>query len=88
MLATGRSVLVTLGEGSRPRSNITELTKAYGIDAMGDSVLRTSYHKYMHPKEALLPDSIPEGDFAAAVLKQSKSKRRSGDEEGGARKPK
>ncbi|KAM3173550.1 hypothetical protein ACTXT7_012290 [Hymenolepis weldensis] len=56
----GGSVLVLLGGNgeSEYSTNINFLLKQFGISVNNDSVVRTSYYKYFHPKEALIPNGI------------------------------
>lgn len=59
-LDNGGSVLVLLGEGGEKRfqTNINFLLEEYGIMVNNDSVVRTVYYKYFHPKEALVSNGI------------------------------
>ncbi|KAH7974745.1 hypothetical protein HPB49_018989 [Dermacentor silvarum] len=56
----GGRLLVLLGEGGERRfqTNINFLLEEYGIVVNSDAVVRTAYHKYPHPKEALISDGI------------------------------
>jgi intraflagellar transport protein 52 len=47
------SVIFLLGEGgeSKFNTNINYLLEEYGIMINNDAVVRTSFHKYHHPKE-------------------------------------
>ncbi|XP_062589670.1 intraflagellar transport protein 52 homolog [Saccostrea cucullata] len=56
----GGSVLVLLGEGGETRfeTNINFLLEEYGIMVNNDAVVRTSYYKYFHPKEALIANGV------------------------------
>ncbi|CAL1539792.1 unnamed protein product [Lymnaea stagnalis] len=57
---SGGSVLVLLGEGGEARfeTNINFFLEEYGIFVNNDSVVRTSYYKYFHPKEALVTNGV------------------------------
>ncbi|RUS76081.1 hypothetical protein EGW08_016155, partial [Elysia chlorotica] len=59
-LESGGSILVMLGEGgeSRFETNINFFLEEYGIMVNNDSVVRTSYYKYFHPKEALVTNGV------------------------------
>ncbi|CAN8002155.1 unnamed protein product [Ixodes hexagonus] len=59
-LSHGGRLLVLLGEGGERRfqTNINFLLEEYGIVVNSDAVVRTVYHKYPHPKEALVSDGI------------------------------
>lgn len=58
-LSSGGSVLVLLGEGGEKiGTNINFWLEELGISSNQDSVLRTSYFKYFHPKEALVVQGV------------------------------
>ncbi|KAH9363974.1 hypothetical protein HPB48_006978 [Haemaphysalis longicornis] len=59
-LTQGGRLLVMVGEGGERRfqTNINFLLEEYGIVVNSDAVVRTAYHKYPHPKEALISDGI------------------------------
>jgi len=56
----GGSVLAMLGEGGEQniKTNLNFLLEEYGIMVNTDSVVRTSYYKYFHPKEALIANGV------------------------------
>ncbi|CAH1774851.1 unnamed protein product [Owenia fusiformis] len=56
----GGSILVMLGEGGESRfdTNINFLLEDYGIMVNNDAVVRTSFYKYYHPKEALVSNGV------------------------------
>ncbi|XP_072169907.1 intraflagellar transport protein 52 homolog [Diadema setosum] len=56
----GGSVLVMMGEGGETKfdTNINFLLEEFGIMVNNDCVVRTSYFKYFHPKEALVSNGI------------------------------
>ncbi|KAK9509771.1 hypothetical protein O3M35_007009 [Rhynocoris fuscipes] len=56
----GGSVLVMLGEGGEKKfeTNINYILEEYGIMINNDSVVRTHYYKYFHPKECLIPNGV------------------------------
>ncbi|KAL9981305.1 hypothetical protein ACROYT_G009992 [Oculina patagonica] len=56
----GGSLLVLLGEGGEGRfdTNINFLLEDYGIMVNNDSVVRTVYYKYFHPKEVLISNGV------------------------------
>lgn len=60
LVAGGGGLLVLLGEGGEAAAgtNINYVLEQFGIAANADAVLRTSHHKYMHPKEALVVDGL------------------------------
>ncbi|CAG5131002.1 unnamed protein product, partial [Candidula unifasciata] len=59
-LESGGSILVMLGEGgeSKFETNINYFLEEYGIMINNDAVVRTSYYKYFHPKEALVANGV------------------------------
>ncbi|XP_022102569.1 intraflagellar transport protein 52 homolog isoform X2 [Acanthaster planci] len=59
-LESGGSVLVMMGEGGETKfdTNINFLLEDYSIMVNNDSVVRTSYYKYFHPKEALIANGV------------------------------
>ncbi|CAH8651959.1 unnamed protein product [Schistosoma rodhaini] len=59
-LETGGSLLVLMGENGETKytTNINFLLEQFGIMVNSDTVLRTSYFKYYHPKEALIPNGV------------------------------
>ncbi|KAJ8032906.1 Intraflagellar transport protein 52-like [Holothuria leucospilota] len=56
----GGSVLVLMGEGGENRldTNINFFLEEYGVMVNSDCVVRTSYYKYFHPKEALISNGV------------------------------
>lgn len=59
-LSNGGSVLMMLGEGGEGKhsTNVNYLLEEYGISFNPDAVVRTVYHKYHHPKEALITHGV------------------------------
>ncbi|XP_059149492.1 intraflagellar transport protein 52 homolog isoform X2 [Physella acuta] len=57
---SGGSVLVLLGEGGEAKleTHINFFLEEYGIAVNNDAVVRTSYYKYHHPKEALVTNGV------------------------------
>ncbi|GAB1601950.1 intraflagellar transport protein 52 homolog [Argonauta hians] len=74
-ISKGGNVFVMLGEGGEERyeNNINFLLEEYGIMVNNDSVVRTSYHKYFHPKEALVQNGILNRAISQAAGKLSSS---------------
>jgi len=80
-LASGGSVLFMLGEGGENKynTNVNFLLEEYGISFNNDSVARTVYYKYLHPKEVLVTDGILNKGFSfskssKAVVKDKRKK--------------
>ncbi|XP_067126224.1 intraflagellar transport protein 52 homolog [Centruroides vittatus] len=59
-LDSGGSLFVLMGEGGEKKfqTNINFLLEEYGIMVNSDSVVRTVYYKYFHPKEALVSNGV------------------------------
>ena len=59
-LGNGGSILFFGGEGGEGATgtNFSYLTEEYGISMNSDCVVRTVYHKYTHPKEALISSGV------------------------------
>jgi len=50
------------GEG-KLNTNINYLLEQFGISVSSDSVVRTSYFKYLHPKECYISNGVVSKDF-------------------------
>lgn len=59
-IESGGSVLVVLAEGGEPEfnTNINFLLEDFGMSVNADSVVRTQYYKYFHPKECMIGGGI------------------------------
>ncbi|XP_023333653.1 intraflagellar transport protein 52 homolog isoform X2 [Eurytemora carolleeae] len=59
-LELGGSILVMLGDGGEKRfgTNINFLLEECGIMVNNDSVVRTNFYKYFHPKECLIQNGV------------------------------
>ncbi|XP_017397711.2 intraflagellar transport protein 52 homolog isoform X1 [Cebus imitator] len=70
-LDSGGDILVMLGEGGESRfdTNINFLLEEYGIMVNNDAVVRTVYHKYFHPKEALVSSGVLNREISRAAGK-------------------
>ncbi|CAH8873509.1 unnamed protein product [Trichobilharzia szidati] len=70
-IENGGSLLVLMGENGETKytTNINFLLEQFGIMVNSDTVLRTSYFKYYHPKEALIPNGILNRAIAEAAGK-------------------
>jgi intraflagellar transport protein 52 len=62
---SGRSLMVILGEGGEQKNNtnINYLLEQFKISVNNDCVVRTSYYKYLHPKEAYVSNGCLSKDF-------------------------
>ncbi|KAH8094304.1 hypothetical protein JL720_4299 [Aureococcus anophagefferens] len=65
-VANGGSLLVLSSEGGEPKlgCNVNELLEGYGMSAQPDSVLRTVYYKYLHPKEVFVSHGVLQPELA------------------------
>eukprot|EP00804_Cyclotella_cryptica_P001584 CCRYP_014934-RB/>CCRYP_014934-RB protein AED:0.07 eAED:0.07 QI:2957/1/1/1/0.33/0.25/4/386/448 len=65
----GGSVAIFASEGgeSRSKSNINELLKDFGIRIDSSTVVRSVYHKYLHPKHALIANGIVQPEIGQVV---------------------
>ncbi|CAH8646635.1 Intraflagellar transport protein 52 [Schistosoma haematobium] len=72
-LETGGSLLVLMGENGEAKytTNINFLLEQFGVMVNSDTVLRTSYFKYYHPKEALIPNGVLNRGIAEVLEKMS-----------------
>lgn len=68
-LESGGNLIVMLGEGGENRydTNINFLLEEYGIMVNPDSVIRTSYFKYFHPKEVLITGGLLNREITKAT---------------------
>eukprot|EP01038_Epipyxis_sp_PR26KG_P005310 gene5310-7374_t len=59
-LNTGGRILVMLGDGGEKQSgcNMNYLLEEYGMSVNSDSVMRSVYYKYLHPKEVFIAEGI------------------------------
>jgi len=57
---SGGNVLVLMQEGgeSRTETNINYFLEEYGVCVNPDSVVRSVYYKYFHPKENLISNGV------------------------------
>uniref|UniRef100_A0A7S3DER4 Intraflagellar transport protein 52 n=1 Tax=Palpitomonas bilix TaxID=652834 RepID=A0A7S3DER4_9EUKA len=76
LVKTGKSVFVMLGEGgeSRFNTNINYLLEEYGVMINSDCVVRTIYHKYLHPKEVCVSDGVVNREVKHFIRRQLKSR--------------
>uniref|UniRef100_A0A914VES4 ABC-type uncharacterized transport system domain-containing protein n=1 Tax=Plectus sambesii TaxID=2011161 RepID=A0A914VES4_9BILA len=73
-ISIGGSVLVLMSEGgeSKNDTNINFLLEEFGIMVNSDSVIRTIFYKYFHPKEALVSNGVLNRSLAHAAGKVDK----------------
>ena len=68
-------VLLMLGEGGEPqfnKKNVNYLLEEYGINVNSDSVVRTVYYKYLHPKEVYVSTGVVNAEITRAAGKSRK----------------
>ncbi|CAL1608767.1 unnamed protein product [Knipowitschia caucasica] len=70
-LDKGGNVLVMLGEGGESKfdTNINFLLEDLGIMVNSDAVVRNTYYKYFHPKEALVSNGVLNREISRAAGK-------------------
>lgn len=56
----------------RNNTNISEVTKHFGISINSDAVIRTSFYKYFHPKEAYVHNGILNEEVTRVINGYSK----------------
>ena len=66
----GGAMLVTLGEGARPRLVPTSTTSPRSIACNSDAVVRTVYYKYLHPKEVHVSNGVLNREINVAAGKR------------------
>ena len=73
----GGNILILQGEGgdSKNNTNLNDLLKDYGIQFHSDSVVRTSYYKYLHPKECYIDTLKVHPDFLRTIKSINKKKK-------------
>lgn len=56
----GGNIMIMLGEGGEAKNgtNINYLLEQFGISINNDAVVRTTYYKYLHPKEVFISNGI------------------------------
>lgn len=80
-LENGGSILSMAGEGGEDnmKTNINYFLEDYGISVNTDCVVRTSYYKYFHPKESLIPNGVLNRELNRAAGKKMSSNSSDGD---------
>ena len=73
----GGNLLVFLGEGGEEKNNtnINEFLSEYGISVNSDNVVRTSYYKYLHPKECYIDDAKVHTELLNVIKNLPKKKK-------------
>lgn len=68
----GGNVMVLLGEGGETKyeTNINFFLEELGIMVNNDAVVRNVYHRYLHPKEALVSDGVLNREMSRAAGKK------------------
>lgn len=81
-LAGGGNVFMALGEGGEGKhnTNVNYLLEEFGISFNNDAVVRTVYHKYHHPKEALVTHGCLCADLARAARGEKKAEEKKKDQ--------
>ena len=74
----GGNVFIALGEGgdTKNNTNLNDLLKKnYGVAFHDDTVVRTSYYKYLHPKECYIEDTKFHPEIEKSISKGNKKKK-------------
>ena len=71
---TGGNLLVLTNEGGdqKNNTNISDVTSKFGITINSDCVVRTSFYKYFHPKEAYVHNGILNEEVTRVINGYSK----------------
>lgn len=72
----GGNLFIIQGEGGDEKSNtnLNEFLKEYNINFRGDTVVRTSYYKYPHPKECYIDTMTINEAFLKSIKNVQKKK--------------
>jgi intraflagellar transport protein 52 len=83
-LNSGGRAMVMLGDGGEKETgcNINYLLEEYGMSVNSDSVMRSVYYKYLHPKEVF----IAEGVLVPDIARKKNLMQIGGNKKGGASK--
>ena len=73
----GGNLLIMQGEGgdTKNNTNLNDFLKEYNIHFHSDSVVRTSYYKYLHPKECYIDTLKVHPDFLRTIKSINKKKK-------------
>jgi intraflagellar transport protein 52 len=73
-LNSGKSLLFLFNEGGEQKnnSNLNYLLEQYGISVNNDCVIRTSFYKYLHPKENLIQAGILDKEIIRVANNQQR----------------
>ena len=76
-LEEGGNLLIIQGEqgDANSNTNLNDLIKDYGITFHGDSVVRTSYYKYFHPKQCFIDTLTVHPGFLKTIKNIRKMKK-------------
>lgn len=76
---SGGNVFLLAGESrdKTSRANLNALLAPFSIEVTSTSVIRTSYYRYFHPKEALVTNGVMHEDFIRAVQNEGEVEPRS-----------
>lgn len=73
-IEAGGSVLVVMAEGgeSKSNTNINAMLEQMGISVNTDSVIRKSFFKYLHPKEAFVGNGCLNKELVRVAKNEAK----------------
>lgn len=83
-LEDGGNVFIALGEGGDPKNctNINDfLKKSYEVAFHDDTVVRTSFYKYLHPKECYIEDTKFHPELEKSIIKPIKKRKMMNNED-------
>ena len=76
-MESGGNLLIIEGEqgDAKNNTNLNEFLKEYGLQFHGDSVVRTSFYKYFHPKQCLIDTLTVHPGFLRTIKSIKKAKK-------------
>lgn len=73
-LESGKHIIYLASDGGEPalNTNFNHLLENFNIFVNNDGCIRTSYYKYLHPKEVLITNGVVDEDFIRVANSQEK----------------
>lgn len=70
--------MVMSGDGGdkKQRTNLNSFLSQYGVELGNNSVIRTNYYKYYHPKEVLISNGVVQEDFIRCANGEAKKSKK------------
>lgn len=74
-MEAGGSVFISMAEGgeNKAQTNINAMLEQIGISVNSDSVIRKSFYKYLHPKEAFVGNGCLNKELVRVANGEAKS---------------